>query len=171
MAEVWLSDKWQEEMMNMRESPEVKQAMEGMKDVELSMVMHIQPHPQVGLDEDLYMLMGFNKGDMSYGLINQSETDKASIMMGLSYETMKGMNKGTVNMQTAFMQGQVKLEKGDMSGMMKYAGQMQGMMGMQQKMGEMTIWPDDLPANELEEYKTMLKGRIETLKSSGTQSA
>jgi len=161
MGELWLSEKWQEEAMKLADAPEVTAALQG---IELSMIMHVAPFPKVGLDDDMYMQMAVAAGSVSYGLVSKTEADKASIMMGLSYDTMKGMNKGTVNMQTAFMQGQVKLEKGDMSGMMKYAGQMQGLMGMQQKMGEMTIWPDDLPDNELEDYKKMIKARIEAMK-------
>jgi len=148
---------WETEIKGILSTDEVKSAVQG---IDLDMVMQVGPTPDIGLESNLNLLMSIHGGDVVQKVISQADADAQQYVFGYDYATMKGMMKGTVQMQAAFMQGKVKLVKGDMSSLMTLAPKMAGLTSINTKIADATVWPDELSGGDLDAYKKALADKL-----------
>ena len=127
------------------------------KAMTMNLCMKMVKKPEAGLDEDLNIVMDIKEGSISMKFASEEEAKKASYVISMDYDTGKGMMTGKVDMMQAFMGGKVKMMKGNMMDMAKYAGTMPKMMGGMGAIMADTQWPDELSPDEREKFKKDLQ--------------
>jgi putative sterol carrier protein len=135
-------------------NPDMKEVAKAMT---LNLCMKMTKKPEAGLDEDLNIVMDIKEGSISVKFASEEESKKAPYVISMDYDTGKGMMTGKVDMMQAFMGGKVKMMKGNMMDMAKYAGQMPKMMGGMSAIMADTQWPDELSPDEREKFKKDLQ--------------
>jgi putative sterol carrier protein len=135
-------------------NPDMKEVAKAMT---MNMCMKMEKKPEAGLDDDLNIVMDIKEGAISVKFASEEEAKAASYVISMSYDVGKAMMTGKQDMMQAFMGGKVKMAKGNMMDLAKYAGQMPKMMGGMGAMMADTQWPDELSADEREKFKKDLK--------------
>ena len=170
MPEFGMPEYWESVVKLYKEEGLGKMGKEVAPDLDLAMVDHSPPKPEIGLDPGLYLLIKIEKGvltEMKY--IKKEEAEKIPLSMTVPYDFGKTLftdaAKGKVpDLMAMIMGGKLKI-KGDISKMMKYAGAlpklMPAMLGLLGKVE--TIWPDEYPPDKLEDFKVRLKKTRERL--------
>ena len=126
--------------------------------------------PEVGLDEDLCMLMKLEKGVLTeVKYVKKEEAEKATLLVTMPYDQAKSLFSSAAggkapDLIPMVMSGKIKI-KGDITKLMKYAGAMPKLMPiMLGLLGKVeTIWPDEYPPDKLEDFKARLKKKRQEL--------
>ncbi len=133
-------------------------------EVDLTIGLRMRQNPDVGLDDDLNIIIGITGGSVSVKFADNDRAD-APVIVAMDYDVGKGILMGKQDMTQAYMGGKVKIAKGNLMDLAKYSGQLPKITGaLSDIMGE-TQWPDELSADMLPTFKqelsqTMAMGEI-----------
>jgi putative sterol carrier protein len=100
-----------------RENKEYKKLAEGW---EGTVVIHILANPELGFDQDSFMLMDLWHGDCrSVRLVPRQVGEKGDYVLSGELERWEAVNAGELDVTKAMMQGKIKL-KGNLATIVRY---------------------------------------------------
>ncbi|MBC7246417.1 MAG: SCP2 sterol-binding domain-containing protein [Actinobacteria bacterium] len=116
-----------------------------------SVVIHILPEPQVGLDDDMYLMLDLWHGDCrSVRLVPRDVGESGDYVLTAPYDRWKQVMTGELDAVKGMMQGRIKL-KGDLPTIVRYvkaATRLTELVGMVD-----TIFLDEMTPEEIESFK------------------
>lgn len=122
---------------------------------EYTITLEVGAKPEYGIDEDVCIFLDIWHGECrSARILPKEEAHKAHYVFSGTYETWKSVAKLEKDTMKLVVQGEIKL-KGDLARMMKYvkaAKRLAELSGVVEG-----VWPDELPAAELEKFKEEIK--------------
>jgi len=131
------------------------QYRESAKGWEGAVALVIKAKPEVGLDEDISVVMDLWHGDCrSVQILPKEEAAKAPYVLTGSYDTWKDVAKGKTDAIKATMLGKIKL-KGNMATIVRYVK-------ASKRLADCTglfeaVWPDELSKGEIEKFRAEVK--------------
>ena len=143
---------WDEykEMLN-----ESKAYEEAAKTWEGAVTLVLQAKPEVGLDEDISVMLDLWHGACrSVKILPKEEAAKAPYVMTGSLDTWKAVATGKTDAIKATMLGKIKM-KGDMANVVRHvkaSKRLAGCTGLVE-----AVWPDELSKDEIEKFRADLK--------------
>ncbi len=134
-----------------QEDAEYKEAA---KTWEGSVVIHILPKPEIGLDKDIYMYMDLWHGDCNYVRIVPPEVGEAGdyVITG-EYERWKAVMAKELDTVKGMMQGKLKL-KGDLPSIVRSVKAAARLVDLSASTNP--IFPDELGPDKIEELRSFL---------------
>ena len=115
----------------------------------------VQAKPEVGLDEDISVVLDLWHGDCRSGkVLPKEEAAKAPYVMTGSLDTWKAVGTGKTDAIKATMLGKIKL-KGNMANVVRHvkaAKRLADCTGLFE-----SVWPDELSKDEVEKFRADLK--------------
>ena len=125
------------------------------KDWEGSVVIHILAEPEVGLDEDMYLLIDLWHGECrSVRLVPRERGEGGDYVLTASYGRWKDVMTGNLDTTKGLMQGKIKL-KGDLTTIVRYskaATRLAELVGMVD-----TIFLDEMSTEEVEALRPWIE--------------
>jgi len=115
----------------------------------------LQAKPEVGLDEDVSVVLDLWHGDCrSVKILPKEEAAKAPYVMTGSIDTWKAVAKGKTDAIKATMLGKIKL-KGNMANVVRHVK-------ASKRLADCTglfesVWPDELSKDEIKKFRADLK--------------
>ncbi|HEY5530513.1 MAG TPA: SCP2 sterol-binding domain-containing protein [Candidatus Anoxymicrobiaceae bacterium] len=124
---------------------QVAQAWEG------TVVEHIMADPEVGLDEDMYVLMDLWHGECrSVRLVPKEIGEQGNYVLSAAYDRWKQVMTGQLDPVKGMMQGKIKL-RGDLPTIVRYV---KAATRLAELVGDVnTIFLDDMTPEEIEAFK------------------
>ncbi len=120
-----------------------------------SVVIHILAKPDLGLEEDLYLYLDLWHGDCRFvRLVPREVGVKGNYVLTGEFERWKSVMKGDLDPIKGLMQGKIKL-KGSLTTMVRYVKAASRLVSIATEID--TKFPDELDAEELEEFKNWLR--------------
>jgi putative sterol carrier protein len=120
-----------------------------------ALTLVIQAKPEVGLDEDISVVLDLWHGDCrSVKILPKEEAAKAPYVMTGSLDTWEAVAKGKTDAIKATMLGKIKL-KGNMANVVKHvkaAKRLADCTGLFE-----SVWPDELSKDEIKKFRADLK--------------
>jgi len=128
---------------------------EAAKDWEGSVVMHILPEPQYGLDIDLYIFMDLWHGDCRFMKIVPQDAGEAGdfVITGAMERWMQVMKK-ELDVTKGMMQGKLKL-KGDLPTIVRAVKAAVRLVDLSGEIG--SILPTEMPPEDIEKLRALVK--------------
>jgi len=115
----------------------------------------VQAKPEVGLDEDISVVLDLWHGDCRSGkVLPKEEAAKAPYVMTGSLDTWKAVGTGKTDAIKATMLGKIKL-KGNMANVVRHvkaAKRLANCTGLFE-----SVWPDELSKDEVEKFRADIK--------------
>lgn len=116
-----------------------------------SVVIHVLADPEVGLDEDMYLMMDLWHGDCrSVRLVPTDVGQAGDFLLTATYHRWKQVMAGEVDVVKALMQGKIKL-RGDLPTIVRYSKAAARLVELVTVIP--TIFLDDMTAEEIESFK------------------
>ncbi len=116
-----------------------------------SVVIHVLADPDVGLDEDMYLMMDLWHGDCrSMRLVPADVGEAGDFLLTSSYSRWKQVMAGEVDVVKALMQGKIKL-RGDLPTIVRFSKAATRLVEL--VTGVPTIFLDDMASEEIEAFK------------------
>ncbi|MCE5263716.1 MAG: SCP2 sterol-binding domain-containing protein [Deltaproteobacteria bacterium] len=134
MTQEWL-DAWKEKIATSAEYREIAKNWEG----SVSIIMN--PDPEKGIPEPVYIFMDFWHGDvLEIALCDKAKVESARFVMSGDYARWKQVARKEVDSTKALMQGKLKL-KGDLTYVVRNIKTVNKVIDL--LCGMETIWPDE----------------------------
>jgi putative sterol carrier protein len=116
-----------------------------------TVVIHVLANSDVGLDEDMYLMMDLWHGDCrSVRLVPTDVGEAGDFLLTASYERWKQVMSGEVDVVKALMQGKIKL-RGDLPTIVRYSKAATRLVELVTQVP--TIFLDDMTTEEIEAFK------------------
>ena len=148
---------------NIQNDAEYKKAAQGW---EGTVVLHILAKPEVGLDEDMYILLDLWHGDCrSVRLVPVDVGESGGHILTASYDRWKQVILGELDATKGLMQGKIKL-KGDLPTIVRYAKAATRLAELAASVD--TIFLDDMTPEEIESFKPWVEFIIEEYSLAGS---
>jgi putative sterol carrier protein len=134
MTQEWL-DAWKEKIATSAEYKEIAKNWEG------SVSMIVNPDPEKGIPEPIYLFTDFWHGDvLEIALCDKAKAESARFVMSGDYARWKQVAKKEVDSTKALMQGKLKL-KGDLTYIVRNIKTVNKVIDLLCEME--AIWPDE----------------------------
>ena len=116
-----------------------------------TVIEHIVANPDVGLDEDMYVLMDLRGGECRcVRLVPREAGENGDFVLTAPYERWKQVMKGELDPVKGMMQGKIRL-KGDLPTIVRYV---KASTRLVELVGQVpTIFLDEMTAEEIEAFK------------------
>ena len=125
------------------------------KDWEGSVSLKILANPDLGLDEDAYILMDLWHGDArSIRLVPKEEGEKSDYLITGDFAAWKSVVKGQLDVIKGMLSGKLKL-RGDLPTIVKNVKAAKRMVALTSSIE--TLFPDEFSPPELDKFKARVK--------------
>lgn len=116
-----------------------------------TVVINVQADPDVGLDEDMYLLMDLFNGECRSVRLGPAEAGEAgNYVLSASYDRWKQVMTGDLDAVKGMMQGKIRL-KGHLPTIVRYSRAATRLVEL--VLGVNTIFLDDMTPEEIEAFK------------------
>ena len=153
----YATPEWLEAMAkNYRDNPDNQNRI--FKGMSVFVTFRVLADPKFGLDRDVYFSTHLDNGVLQNdsNFISQEDAEKkADFILAAAPETWKKVIKKEKGFVAAFMTGKIKLDKGSAPRLISLASKSSAVIASFYQIN--TEWPDEMPPQRLEEYKTQVK--------------
>ena len=116
-----------------------------------AVVIHVLADPEVGLDEDMYLLMDLWRGDCrSVRLVPATVGEAGDYLLTASFHRWKQVMTGELDAVKGMMQGKIKL-RGDLPTIVRYSKAATRLVELVTEIP--TVFLDDMTPEEIEAFK------------------
>jgi len=133
------------------------EAKKKLKKLSANMAYRVKSEPAWGIDKDIYFCAFFDAGELNkLELVSKETAENAQYLLAATPQTWKSVLTKKSKFITDFMLGKIKLEKGSKVGVLSIAPHANNILDALTPMN--LVFPDELPAQDLEQYRTNMEG-------------
>lgn len=130
-------------------------AMDKLKKLTAKMAYRVAAEPSWGINKDVYFCAYFESGDLyRLELMSKEDAFEAQYLMAATPKVWKNVLTLKSKFIADFMLGRIKLENGSKVGVLTVAPHANDILAALVPEGMNLIFPDDLTADELEQYRS-----------------
>jgi putative sterol carrier protein len=149
----YCTPKWLEESKEIYNANPL--AKEKLKKLSAKMAYRVQASPSWGINKDIYFCAYFESGELNkLELVPKEAAYDAQYLMAATPGVWKNVLTKKSKFITDFMLGRIKLENGSKVGVLTVAPHANDILDALMPAGMNLVFSDDLPADELEQYRS-----------------
>jgi putative sterol carrier protein len=143
----------------LKESKEIynsnSQAKEKLKKLSAKMAYRVKAEPSWGINKDIYFCANFESGELNkLELVSKEAAYDAQYLMAATPKIWKNVLTKESKFITDFMLGRIKLDNGSKVGVLTVAPHANNVIDALVPASMTLVFPDELPADELEQYRS-----------------
>ena len=136
-----------------RSNPKNKETF---KAISMEICFRIAAEPRLGIEKDIHFNLKVEAGELlETRLVTAEEAQKATLLMGASYDTWKKVLTKKERFVTDFISKKIALEKGNFAKAFALGPVADPLVNIMTEEG--IAWPDEMSPDELEAYKAKVK--------------